>query len=541
LWFSGRLHLRSYLGVWLALAGWAGARPLTAQPPDDGAGIYGVYNDATRSFPVAAPGSIILIYSGAFQVGPATPTPGPGYPLVTSLGGTSVRVNFGATVVNAYILATEAQWVRALLPSATPLGEGRLVVVYNGKESRPYKISVVPRHFAIYNGLYEPPAYVVPAIRVPRLVQNITVAGDTISNSLLKPARPGDFLVIWGTGLGAAAGDEAAAPIPGNLSIPGLAVFVGDRPARVVYAGRSGCCAGIDQVIVDIPPGIEGCNVPVWVRYAADGSGTDDIAVSIASGEGACSDPHGLSEAEVRSLAAGTLRAAQIGAYTYSPSGGWSAGFGAAAAVQVTALGSCRTGNWERSQFTTFVAPQQNAGDFVRISTPRGMLEAARRDGNNYYAAFEGPLDAGEYAVDNGEGSPDVKPFRSRFTLPRDGFTWTNRDDLTTVVLSDGITVSWTAADPSAGYVRISGSFASDGETCGGCGFVCYERADKGVFSVPRPVLERAHRAYPNPDGLNELWLSVGLRVSKRIEVPGFDIGEFAVLGPRAAKALGLQ
>ena len=107
--------------------------------------------------------------------------------------------------------------------------------------------------------------------------------------------------------------------------------------------------------------------------------------------------------------------------------------------------------------------------------------------------------------------------------------------------MPEGITVSWNAADPGAGYVTIAGNFASDGETCGGCGFVCYERADKGRFAIPAPVLERAHRAYLNPDALNELWLSVGLRVSRRIEVPGFDIGEFTVLGPRVVKTLGLQ
>src|SRR5262249_16259784 len=75
----------------------------------------------------------------------------------------------------------------------------------------------------------------------------------------------------WGTGLGAVDGDEASRPLPSAITVPGLEVLVGGVAAKVVYAGRSGCCAGVDQIIIEAPPGVEGCNVAVKVRYPDGG------------------------------------------------------------------------------------------------------------------------------------------------------------------------------------------------------------------------------------------------------------------------------
>src|SRR5262249_30617086 len=57
-------------------------------------------------------------------------------------------------------------------------------------------------------------------------------------------------------------------------TIPGLEVLVGGIAAKVVYTGRSGCCAGIDQIIVEVPRGVEGCNVAARVRYPDGDAGS---------------------------------------------------------------------------------------------------------------------------------------------------------------------------------------------------------------------------------------------------------------------------
>jgi uncharacterized protein (TIGR03437 family) len=204
-----------------------------------------------------------------------------------------------------------------------------LTVAYNGQTSEPYRIRVVERQFRLYDGSWcGPSAFpVAPSFCVPRAVQNLDSAG-TVSNTLLTPARTGQLVALWGTGLGFAPGDEGSGPIPDNLHIPGLQALVGNKQAKVVYAGRSGCCAGMDEILVEVPEGIEGCNVPAWVRFGGDGSASNDIFLSIASGDGACSDPQGLSEPEVSKLVSANLKVAQIVAFE-GPQGSWGGSFGA--------------------------------------------------------------------------------------------------------------------------------------------------------------------------------------------------------------------
>jgi hypothetical protein len=77
--------------------------------------------------------------------------------------------------------------------------------------------------------------------------------------------RPGQALTLWGTGLGAVEGDEAAALVPSSVTGAGVDVFLGLQPGRVLYARSR-------RIRPTLSP-----------------------HVSIAS-RGDCSDPHGMSE-----------------------------------------------------------------------------------------------------------------------------------------------------------------------------------------------------------------------------------------------------
>ena len=467
----------------------------------------------------------MLIFSGGFPIGPSVPRSASGFPLVTSLAGTSVRVSAGGSTVSAFIIGTESHWVRALLPSGTPLGDGTLVVTYQGQDSVPYRISVVPRQFAIYGGTGCGPSSfpVPPSFCVPRAVQNVNFAGGTQLNSFVAPARPGEFLVLWGTGLGFAPGEEASGPIPRDLQVPGLQVNVGDRPARLLYAGRSGCCAGMDEIVVDVPAGIEGCNVPVWVGLGPDGYSQNEVLVSIASGQGACSDPQGLSEPAVRALAAGNLTVAQIGAQPYGSMSDWRGTFGQASTTGVMPFGTCTT-NGRGNPFSVDLPPSSmtNVGAALHFGTPGGIRVAPGNADHVYQVTFDGGIDPGDYTIDNGAGGPGAAPFLSGFSIPTPNFDWTNRDHLMLLKLSEGLTVTWSGGDPSAGQVFISVNLVTEGDIWGS--FVCYERPDKGTFTVPPAILERAGAGDPY---LDELRVYVGQRLVKRVPVPGFDVAEF--------------
>jgi len=497
-----------------------------ADPPER---IYGVYNESSLGSLAVAPGSNMLIFSGGFPVGPPIAQTSVRFPLVTMLAGTSVRVTVNGISLDAYILGAEAQWVRALLPSSTPIGDGQLVVTYDGRTSVPYRLTVRERGFGIYGGGWCGPTSAPsrPSFCVDRAVQNIDAAGNVSTNSLVAPARPGQLVTLWGTGLGFASGDEAAGPIPGQLRIAGLQVLFGGRPAKIVYSGRSGCCAGMDEIIFEVPLGIEGCNVPVWVRYTEDGSASGDVFVSVASGTRACSDPDGLSESEVRKLSAGNLKAAEIWFTTMGSY--WSANFGKASQTGVIAFGSC--GNIWGEGFAAMPDPgsQFNAGATLNFQMLHGGTFTATRSENGYYnGPFDSPPEPGEYRLDNGQGGPALGPFQASFSIPDSALLWTNRDEFG-AAKSDGLTVSWSVADPAVGHIEIYGSLAVDGETNGSTVFTCAERPDKGSFSIPASVLERA--------GVwsgfyNEFRVSVIYLASKRLSIPGLDFAEFLVFNP---------
>ena len=100
------------------------------------------------------------------------------------------------------------------------------------------------RAFGIYR---EFPEYgYLPATRSG--VQNARSSVDTPTNSAINPVRPGKLLMLWGTGLGPAPGDEAAGPIPGDLRIPGWS----DRFARS-HSRFARCRLGIHAAAQTVP------------------------------------------------------------------------------------------------------------------------------------------------------------------------------------------------------------------------------------------------------------------------------------------------
>jgi len=510
---------------------WLAAVPAiyAADPP---AGIYGVYNEAHLGSVNIAPGSNMVIFSANLPVGPQVPRTHADFPLVTALAGVSVRVTVAGVSLDAYVLGAGTQWVRAMLPASTPLGDGILVVTYNGKSSVPYRLPVRAQGFAVYSGSWCGEGFSPSnaSFCIDRAVQNIDAAGTVSSNSLVVPARPGQLVTLWGSGLGFAPGDEAAGPIPGPLQIPGFQVLLGGQPAKIVYSGRSGCCAGMDQVIFEVPPGIEGCNVPVWVRYSEDGYTPEDVYVSIASGTGACSDPHGLSELEVQKLYAGNLRTAEVsfsGSY-------WSAAVSTIQQTSVIPFGSCAHSWGGGLAAVPNVNSLSNAGVALNLRTPRGIFTAARDENGYYNGPFDGVVEPGEYRLDNGAGGPGLGPFDAGVSLPAAAIQWTNRNEFGRPV-ADGLTISWRVADPSEGHIEIFGKLGEDGVTDGATLFACTERPSNGSFTIPRAVLERAGVWSGK---FNEFYLSVGLRVTRRISIPGLDFAEFVIADSAEAKTI---
>lgn len=218
------------------------------------------------------------------------------YPLPTSLQGTSVSVTVSGTTVSAYIeyaaQSSGGAQINAVLPSNTPVGTGTLTVVYNGASSTSVPITVVPSSFGTFTwtGAGFGPGIFTNAVTYTFITPFTTAKPSTATTT-------GDYVTIWGTGLGpvpSAAAEQSTAPTPTNLC-PGTScptVWVGNQPAQVTYAGRSGFTA-LDQIDFVVPQNVQGCYVPVAI---VTGLITSNITTMSVEPNGApCTDTDGVS------------------------------------------------------------------------------------------------------------------------------------------------------------------------------------------------------------------------------------------------------
>jgi uncharacterized protein (TIGR03437 family) len=234
-----------------------------------------------------AQGSIFSIFGTG--LGPDTFEYANSFPLPDALAGTSVKITIGDTPTPAIILFANQAQVNAILPSTTPAGTGTVTVTYNNQTSAPAPIQVVASAFGLYT-------YASSG-------SGQAMATDTNyqPNTIIHTFHPGDYVLLWGTGLGPIGNSDRVAPDAGNL--PGtVTVHVGNVTAPVNYHGRAPCCAGLDQIVFQVPPTVQGCYVPVAVETAGGIANMATIAVS-ASGQ-TCSDSV-LGQDLVQKLASG--------------------------------------------------------------------------------------------------------------------------------------------------------------------------------------------------------------------------------------------
>src|SRR5581483_6829619 len=124
----------------------------------------------------------------------------------------------------------------AVLPAAVPPGAATATVSYNNTTSAPFQFQVAPATLGIgtYNGL--------------AIATDLNYTLLTYTHS----AKPGDTIVLWGSGLGAITQDSdttfTASP---HAAATKPQVFIGGIQANVIYAGDSGF-PGLNQIDVTI-------------------------------------------------------------------------------------------------------------------------------------------------------------------------------------------------------------------------------------------------------------------------------------------------
>lgn len=244
-----------------------------------------------------AQGAIFVIYGS--NLGPEKLVQASTFPLSSDYGlaGTIVRIQVGTQVLAAPLLYSSATQVAGILPSKMALGAGSVTVTYNGQTSDPLSVQTTLNNFGLATSGTGGIGYAVATNTDGSLV------------TVFHSAKPGDTVTLWGTGLGAAPGDDVNRPQPVDLSLP-IELDIGMTSGKITYAGRSSCCAGLDQVNFVVPSGVEGCMVPV--SLTVNGHTSTYAPMPIASGGGICSAPDGITSLLSKVLANGSATMATL-------------------------------------------------------------------------------------------------------------------------------------------------------------------------------------------------------------------------------------
>ncbi|MBI4464842.1 MAG: hypothetical protein HY647_09085, partial [Acidobacteria bacterium] len=191
-----------------------------------------------------APGSIISIFGTNLA---ATTASASALPLPRALGSTSVEINGGAVPL-FYVSPTQ---INAQLPGELS-GTTAFLRVRNGlSTSEPISIAL---------------ASVAPAIfskdSTGRGEGAITFAASQLVVSAERPARAGDFVQIFATGLGPVSPTVPSGQPPPLEPLSRTTFLVtatmGGVPATVVFAGLAPDLVGVYQVNAQVPEGVSG-------------------------------------------------------------------------------------------------------------------------------------------------------------------------------------------------------------------------------------------------------------------------------------------
>ena len=233
--------------------------------------IRAVGNAASNVIGAISPGEIVVFYGSG--IGPpqlVQATPGSAGFYGTQLAGTSVSFNgIGAPMIYAWGAQTAA-----IVPYGVAGTNAQVTITYHGQTSAAFSVPIVPTAPGIFT-LGSTGQGPVAAINQ----DGITV------NSASAPANIGDIISLYATGEGATTpsgvdGKPASVPYPHpNLSVTAT---VGGQDAPVNYVGGApGLVAGVMQVNVQIPSGIQtGDAVPVVLRVG-DAFSQGDVTIAV--------------------------------------------------------------------------------------------------------------------------------------------------------------------------------------------------------------------------------------------------------------------
>jgi uncharacterized protein (TIGR03437 family) len=222
--------------------------PLAAAAEDTGAPKYtagSIANSASNTAAQYAPNTFLSIYGENLAYGTRAITPDDvrGGELPTALGGAGVRVLINLVPANLYYVSPKQ--INILVPASFDSGRVTLQVVREGLAGPPVSLTLDPSAPAFFTS-------------DGRNIIATHAGGSLITET--SPARRGEIVVMYATGLG-----RTAPPAPPNRLPQGVSPLVGAKdfrvilngslvdPRRVLYAGLTPGFAGLFQINLQIP------------------------------------------------------------------------------------------------------------------------------------------------------------------------------------------------------------------------------------------------------------------------------------------------
>jgi uncharacterized protein (TIGR03437 family) len=221
------------------------------------ASVTGVLNGASFAKGQAvAPGALVSVF-GSFPG--ATQALASAIPLPDTLGQVSVTVDG----TPAPMLFANSGQINIQIPWEAAAGTVKVVVNSNGTTEPSFNVTVQK----VAPGIFTTASGVGQAIAI-NPDRSLAGPSGSIPGLAVRPAKPGDPLIVLATGLGPVTpvvvdGAAASGALRNAVTMP--AVTIGGAAAKVAFAGLSPQFVGVNQINVTVPSGVSGV-VPLQIN-----------------------------------------------------------------------------------------------------------------------------------------------------------------------------------------------------------------------------------------------------------------------------------
>ena len=250
----------------------------TLTPSTSGGGsgptITGVSNSADGTLSGVFPNSYVSIYGSNFAPAGFTDTWGSTIvsgKLPTMLDGVTVSVGGQP----AYIYFLSSSQINILAPS---VGFGSMQVTVTTSAG-------TSAAFTVNSQQYGPAFFPWPNSQPVATHADFTLAAanGTFSGATTVPAKPGEAIILWGTGFGPTTPTEPiGSEIPASptyYTATPVTVTIGGQPASVYATALASGFAGLYQVVVTVPSGLANGNYPLIATINGAHSSSTTLAV----------------------------------------------------------------------------------------------------------------------------------------------------------------------------------------------------------------------------------------------------------------------